>query len=427
MAKKRNWILTYHKARKCWRKQYRGILIYCGYAATKTDRDAYKAAVAEFNRRKAEIDAGIYDKEAARLQKAVDRAAKRKKPVDLRWSKTQVAPLVKRFLEHKQGEVNTGKITPTRLKDLKHRLEHFKEYFKTTKIKDISERDITKFQIAQSKRVAAGSITNSSLGQDYKAIRQFFKWCWKNRLLKERPRNLDELSVTLKRKKLQFFSPKDIQKLFDSLGKDLPVQWENRNNEQTDYSILKATMILALNCGYTQQDVSTLTVDECKFKSRPPRILKNRSKTDVPMNHLMWKQTKELLQEFCHGKDSTDLVFTRADGRPLVPFTVDKNGNVTGGRSDYLGNKFRRLVFRTFGDDDTRRLRELRRTGANYCRKRINGIEKLYLGHIDGSMSALYADPPQKMLDSVLCFMEKDFGFIDNLQPYYRGAKSRKK
>ena len=50
-----------------------------------------------------------------------------------------------------------------------------------------------------------------------------------------RPRNLDELSVTLKRKKLQFFSPKDIQKLFDSLGKDLPVQWENRNNEQTDY------------------------------------------------------------------------------------------------------------------------------------------------------------------------------------------------
>ena len=100
MAKKRNWILTYHKARKCWRKQYRGILIYCGYAATKTDRDAYKAAVAEFNRRKAEIDAGIYDKEAARLQKAVDRAAKRKKPVDLRWSKTQVAPLVKRFLEH---------------------------------------------------------------------------------------------------------------------------------------------------------------------------------------------------------------------------------------------------------------------------------------------------------------------------------------
>ncbi len=56
---------------------YRGELIICGYARTKTDRDAYRKAVAEFHRRKAEIDAGVYDKELVRQQKLAKRQAKK--------------------------------------------------------------------------------------------------------------------------------------------------------------------------------------------------------------------------------------------------------------------------------------------------------------------------------------------------------------
>ena len=406
---------------------YRGELIICGYARTKTDRDAYRKAVEEFHRRKAEIDAGVYDKELVRQQKLAKRQAKKASTSDPKWYRKQVGPLVGKFLKQKQAEVNTGDITPTRLSDLKSRLREFREYFKSKSIKTITERDISRFALDQSKRVARGDIGVSSLGQDYKAIRQFFTWCWKNRLINERPRNMDELSVTIKKKKLEFFTPADIQKLFANLDRELPVAWRTRKDGSTDYSVLRATMILALNCGYTQQDVSTLKVEDCSFSTRPARILKNRSKTDVPMNHLMWNETKRLLKDACKGKSKKDLVFTRPDGRPLIPYSMDKEGNITGGRSDYLGNKFKRLVFATFGTDDSRRLRELRRTGANYCRKRINGIEKLYLGHTDGSMSALYTDPPQKMLDSVLCFMEKDFGFTEELQPYYLNRNRKKR
>lgn len=406
---------------------YRGEMIICGYARIKTDREAYRKAVDEFHRRKAEIDAGIYDRELVRQQKLAKRRSSKAPASDPKWYRKQVGPLVGKFLKQKQAEVNTGDITPTRLSDLRSRLREFCEYFKSRSIKSITETDISRFALDQSKRVARGDIGVSSLGQDYKAIRQFFTWCWKNRLINERPRNMDELSVTIKRRKLEFFTPEDIQKLFEGLDRELPVAWRNRKDGSTDYSVLRATMILALNCGYTQQDVSTLRVEDCSFATRPSRILKNRSKTDVPMNHLMWNETKRILKDACKGKSRRDLVFTRPDGRSLIPYSMDKEGNITGGRSDYLGNKFKRLVFATFGADDSRRLRELRRTGANYCRKRINGIEKLYLGHTDGSMSALYADPPQKMLDSVLCFMEKDFGFTEKLQPYYmnRGTKKR--
>jgi integrase len=417
---KKQYILTYNKHNRVWRKMYQGELIICGYARTKTDREAYRKAVLEFQRRKVEIDAGIYDREKVLQQKLAKRQSKTASiPGDAKWYRKQVGALVGKFLKQKQAEVNTGDITPTRLADLKHRLHHFRESFKTKPIKNVTEKDISKFAFDQSKRVSSGKIGVSSLGQDYKAIRQFFTWCWKNRFINERPRNLDELSVAIKRKRLEFFTPKDIRELFESLNRELPVQWKSRNDSSTDYSILRATMMLALNCGYTQQDVSTLRVRDCEFSKRPPRIIKNRSKTDVPMNHLMWKETKDILKSFCSGKSKDDLVFNRPDGRPLVPFSVDKDGNITGGRSDYLGNKFKRLIFATFGKEDSRRLRELRRTGANYCRKRINGIKKLYLGHTDGSMSALYTDPPQRILDSVLCFMEKDFGFTEELQPYY--------
>ena len=84
-----------------------------------------------------------------------------------------------------------------------------------------------------------------------------------------------------------------------------------------------------------------------------------------------------------------------------------------------MGDKFKRLVKRVLGDDDPRRLRELRKTGADSVKQREVGIEKVYLEHTDSSMSGRYIQPAQKPLDGVLCFMGMDLGFTDKLQPYY--------
>ena len=74
-----------------------------------------------------------------------------------------------------------------------------------------------------------------------------------------------------------------------------------------------------------------------------------------------------------------------------------------------------------------RRFRELRRTGANFCKKRKSGTEKLYLSHADGRMSSLYTKPAQKRFDVILTYLEQDMGFAKGIGLYKMPATRSKK
>jgi len=104
-----------------------------------------------------------------------------------------------------------------------------------------------------------------------------------------------------------------------------------------------------------------------------------------------------------------------------------KNGMKTGSRSDALGASFKRLVERVLGEDDPRRFRELRRTGANFCKQREPGTETLYLSHADGRMSSLYTKPAQKRFDVILTYLEADMGFAHGYGLYKLPAQKSKK
>ena len=426
MSKKRQYILTYHAASKCWKKQYKGKVYYLGYATKKSDREGYRRAVEKWHRIKAEVDAGIYD--AAKEREASEKkrlasvttsqsGGKKKR----RYNPRMVSSAIKKFLKFKQGEVNSKQISPARLESLRYALMTFERRFSSKQVNQISEADIERFRNEQSKRVSKNEIRPSTLDHYFRAIRQFFNWSYESRLIDERPRNLKTHQVKVPRQQIEVFSSSEIRSLLNGIGKkNLHPRWQSRTGPQVDdHQVLRATILLGLNFGYTQMDIATLRVGDCHFGTRPPRVIKLRSKTGVQMRHLMWRETKSLLETQCAKKKKTDLVFTRSGGRPIVPFTTDRNGNVVGGRSTWMGDRFKRLVQRVLGDDDKRRIRELRKTGADYVKQREVGVEKLYLGHTDVSMSGRYTRPAQKSLDGVLCFMEKDFGFTKELQPFY--------
>lgn len=425
MSKKRQYILTYHASSKCWKKKYKGVVHYLGYSAKKSDRDKYREAVEKWHRIKAEVDAGIYDAGKERQASEKKRLASVTKQVGgekkRRYNPRLVSSAIRKFLQFKQGEVNSKQISPTRLDSLRYALVTFEKRLGDNEIDRISETDIERFRNDQSKRVAKGEIKPSTLDHYFRSIRQFFNWAYESRLIEERPRNLKKLQVKVPRQEIEVFSPGEVQSLLNAIGKkNLHPRWQSRTGPQVDdHQVLRATILLGLNFGYTQMDIATLRVGDCHFGTRPPRVIKLRSKTGIPMNHLMWKETKSLLQSQCEEKKKSDLVFTRSDGNPIVPFSTDRDGNIIGGRSTWMGDRFKRLVQRVFGDDDKRRIRELRKTGADYVKQREVGVEKLYLGHTDVSMSGRYTRPAQKALDGVLCFMEKDFGFTEELQPYY--------
>lgn len=404
MAKKREFILTWNAAQKQWRKKYKGKLYYCGSGKAKYDRESYKAAVAFWKQKKTEVDAGIKsDLKPAALKPQPVEADQKPQPV---WNPKQTTTCINRFLKAKEADVAMGKIKPGRLLDLKGRLQMFKDFFDVTHIDTIDEDSITRYQQHSVSQMKELNLKVATLGQDYKAVRQFFNWCYDQRIINEKPRNLKELAVKITNGHNHYFTKAELHKLVDGCLVDKDESWK----------ILQACIMLGINMGYTQRDCSDLLVGEVLASKRPPRIIRNRSKTDVPSNHLMWQKTRELLLPFCEGKADSDRVFYRPDGRELVPNSVDSKGNETGGRSDFLGNKFKRLVQDVLKVDDTRRFRALRKTGADHIKQRQPGMESMYLAHNDSKMSAVYTEPAQKQFDRLLSYMEKDLGFTDRLQ-----------
>ena len=393
----RRLILTWNQAQKQWRKKYNNQLYYLGSGKNKSDRAGYNNAVKCWKVKKAEIDAG----------ETLTTKPKDLKPPPVqttpRWNPHRVSSSIKRFLQAKQIEVDTGIIKPSRLSDLRSCLQGFRDFFGSELMPKIDEKAITSYHADSSGKMAEGAMKVSTLGQNYKAVRQFYNWCYKQRIIKDRPRNLDDLSVTIPDQQNEYFTGKELNALVDACG------------DSESFSILKASIMLGINMGHGQQDVSDLLVGEVKHRNRPPRIIRKRSKTGIQSNHLMWRKTRELLIPFCKGKKANERVFSRPDGRPLVPMSVGKDGKLTGGRSDFLGTKFRRLVQDVLGKDDKRRFRELRKTGANRCKQRMLGTEPMYLAHKDPSMASIYTDPAQKNFDLMMTYMEKDFGFCDSL------------
>ena len=340
--KKRQHILTYHTGRRGWVKKYQGKQHWILYSPKKSDREKYNEAVKVWLELKSAIDAGEYQ----RVQAARARIRKQSSAQSSRKSNPRmVKSAVLKFLDTKQGEVNGGQITIARLKNLEYGLSPFREKFGGVLLSTIKEQQIQKFQREQLNRVSAEEIKPATLDQQFRSVRQFLRWCWKQKLVNELPRNLEDLTIKVPRPTVSIFTSKEIKALWVSIGKShLHPRWKSRTGEQVDHEILRAMMLLGLNCGYTQMDVSTLRVHECGLNKRPPVVIKHRSKTDVSMRHLLWRETKELLKKRTEGKRPREFVFTRVDGTPILKTSKDSSGNLAGGRSTWIGDKFKRLV-----------------------------------------------------------------------------------
>lgn len=408
MPRKR--ILTWHGPSKRWKKYYRGHLYYLTKGRGKSDLESYRASVQMWIEKKALIDANSSDVSNATFE--TDLARPPKETRSRRVPRT-VHSAIEAFIDLKRGDAIGGGITLGRVQTLVGRLKQFGLKFGSKPFAQITESALDQYYTEQTNRIADGEVKPSTVAQDMNAVRQFLKWCYRRRLLKSLPRNLDDLRVRrrgnasiLSEHRHLFLAPKQIRLLLDHLN--------GRDDSDTLFTLISkevvvASCLLGLNCGMTQQDISDLKVASVKLSKRPPRIQMRRSKTKQEGNYLMWRKTRSSLARLCKGKDPDDAVLTRRDGTPLVRHLP------SGGRSDVLGRVFTRLVQDSLGDSAPFRFRELRRTGANMCRQRMPGIETLYLAHRDRRMAASYTTPPQAVFDDMMRYLEKDIGLEDTL------------
>ena len=417
MAKQQE--VNWDKTNKCWRKYIEGKTYWLCAGKGSSDRVSKKIAIEKVREIRKELAAGkVVDSTRfdTPTSRKVSRKSRKTKTTKRRWSPKQVNAVRNRFIKDKRAEADVGDITYGRVQQLENRLKHFCEYFDRKNLTSINENDINRWSRLASKRVADGHIAPRTLQQEYTSVKQMYTYARKQGLIKNVPLNLEDLGKQTKQQKMRskkkkrhlFFSKKEVQMLYQHCSTEhLDLKWRERKD--TEMKNLKLAICLALNTGMTQQDLSDLTVADLSLKKRPPRVERQRSKTGVESNHLLWRKSVAGLKELCKGKKMTERVFTRNDGQPLVRLSKEpKTGKKTGGRTDVLGAAFKRLVKRVLGEDDPRRFRELRRTGAEMCKQRNPGTEQLYLAHTDRQMSAFYTTPIQKEFDLMLTYLEID-------------------
>lgn len=176
----------------------------------------------------------------------------------------------------------------------------------------------------------------------------------------------------------------------------------------------RALMTLALNCGFSKAEISTLQTAEVMKVKGQTYIKRERVKTDAYGEWLLWEETVAALA-FLKGQKKSDTPFAVVSktGKPLDRLTRGGNENQT------IKNHWDRVLKRVRADyPDFPKLpfKCLRKTGANLVRriakKRATELASMYLAHSERSDSPdkllpNYIDRPWPLLHKVLVVLRR--------------------
>ena len=209
------------------------------------------------------------------------------------------------------------------------------------------------------------------------------------------PRNFDdkELSINVPIKKIETFTADEIQTFLTNA------------TERTQLYIL-----LMLNCGMTQQDISDVAQEEVDWTMG--RIIRKRSKTGevetVPtVNYLLWDQTFDLLKK---SRSNATQVLINENGSPLRFRHVKEDGR--GINLDNIKCAYVRLVTK-LGLKDAKPPKFFRKTSASELEKHetYGRFSQYFLGHAPRSVAEKhYAKPSDELFDKAVIWLGERYG-----------------
>ena len=153
-------------------------------------------------------------------------------------------------------------------------------------------------------------------------LKTTLQWCYEHELIESLPRNTRTIAaIKLPDPNPQSYTPEEVKRLF------------NDASERTRLYIL-----LALNCGYTQMDISTL--DHRMIDWKTAVVTRPRHKTGQDSKSKLWPITLELLRK--HATAKQGLVLIGENGNPLLENKIKSDG--TGTKTDSISLAFNRLI-----------------------------------------------------------------------------------
>lgn len=253
-------------------------------------------------------------------------------------------------------------------------------------------------------------------------VKSFVRWLWQSNAIPTLPRILDGrsqmLRITRPRPGIVTFEKEEIKALLADAS------------DRT-----KLYILLMLNCGMTQKDISDLLASEVDWNEG--RIIRKRSKTEehenVPVvNYKLWPETFRLLQQE-RDAESEDRVLLNSSGGHLWSEEITKDGKYK--KNDNVKNAFDRLRTvkqakvspkgrrkasamkkeRAMKSTIDKPLKSLKKTSASLLRDnaQFSSLEDLFLGHAPQKMSDKhYAKVPQNLLDQAVEWLGKEYGLV---------------
>lgn len=378
--------------RKYWKKIHKGREYYLGKARCKSDTKAYQAALKRWKSIKTKIDAQEYSALIPEAQQAPIVVSKR----------NLVDSAVRRFLHEKTQEYRLGRLSASRVEVCRCNLKHFVEFIDgKTPVRAITESRISEYREEGLTDALGNKKSHATIKSRFQVLAQFVKWCWKKRLLEDLPRNLDDLTINRPPQRVRTYTVAEVQSLYEAAS------------DRT-----KLYIALALNCGYTQSDISDLRSAEVDLKNH--RIIRQRSKTGIASSHLLWSITAQLLHDHAAPHNKHDRMLLTEHDLPLKREQIVRDKLV---KTDAISNAFFRLRRKLDIAADGRTFKHLRKTAATMIERIEPGLETLFLAHSPKTLAARhYILLSPERLDKALKELERQLSLGANLMPFLEDA-----
>lgn len=312
-------------------------------------------------------------------------------------TKATIAAQVDAFLATKRQQVDAGHLSAGRYDPLRIHLYHLRDWLgPTLPVASIGGKVIKNYHTALLEGIAKGKWSSHYAYDRMSALKNFIRWLWRTEAINELPRILDSKNEDLKISKgivnPPVFKIDEIKALL---------------NAATDRT--KLYLLLMLNTGMTQKDISDLRPNEVNWQQGT--ITRKRSKTarheNVPtVTYRLWRETFRLLcQERAQGAST---VLVNSEGGTLKVENLDAGGKLS--KIDNVVSAFSRLKRRV---KIKKPLKLIRKTSATLLKsdKKFPGVEVVFLGHSPRSIADRhYAQVPQALLDEAIKWLGKQYG-----------------
>ncbi len=307
-----------------------------------------------------------------------------------------VAQAVTTYVQRQRARQVAGNVSMAHSEIIQRCIEHFQKHVGgAVAVANLTAQHLTSYHSALMEQVGKG--WSQPYAKRYLGVaKQFIRWCWENELLASLPRNMQskDLAIADRPAKITPFSDDEIKALLDAAP------------DRT-----KLYLLLALNCGYTQQDIADL--EHCQVDWKKGRITRKRSKTKnsvgVPtVSYKLWRETFTLLKTL-RSSDPVR-VLLNADGVPLKTEHIDSKGKYK--KSDNIKTAYFRLCRGKLKQKKSKPLKMLRKTSPSRLENsKYASCARWFLGHAPRSIAdRSYIAPPQDYFDEAILWLGKQYG-----------------